>query len=105
MKFTFAAACLFSVTLANVDWMLADDEGKDSNNVSGTSNGEGAFTADWNVGSGQGVFADPEDGEGWEIRNTYYNGGAELSISKNDLYDQTIFEGSNGVVFNVGVAA
>jgi len=28
----------------------------------------------------------------------------ELSISKKDLYDETIFKGSNGVVFNVGVA-
>ena len=38
------------------------------------------------------------------ITDTLLNGGAMLSISKNDLYDETIFEGSNGVVFNVGVA-
>ena len=44
MKFTFAAASLLSVTLANVDWMLADDEGKDSDNVMGAGSGQDAFT-------------------------------------------------------------
>ena len=63
-----------------------------------------AFDNDWSVDKNQGVFVDPEDGEGWEIRNTFENGGAILSISKNDLSDKTIFEDSNGVVFNVGVA-
>jgi hypothetical protein len=42
--------------------------------------------------------ANQEDGEGWEFHNTY-NGGATLSISKNDLYDKTIFEGSHNVAF------
>ena len=104
MKFTFAAACLFSVTLANVDWMLADDEGKDSNNVSGNLSGEGAFNVDWNVGSGQGVFADPEDNQGWEIRNTYYWGGVELQIAKDDLVDPSILQGAEAISFDVGVA-
>ena len=106
MKFTFAAACLLGVTLADQEFALADDRGLDNNNVipADKSEDENGFKLDWNVGGGQGVFVDPEDGEGWEIRNTYYYGGAELSIYKQDLYDPTIFEGTSSVVFNVGVA-
>ena len=34
MKFTFAAACLLGVTLADWQYALADDSGLDSNNLS-----------------------------------------------------------------------
>lgn len=104
MKFTFAAASLLSVTLANVDWMLADDEGKDSDNVMGAGSGQDAFTDAWGVGSEQGVFLDPEDEEGWEIRNTYYWGGVELNISNTDLVDASILQGAEAISFDVGVA-
>ena len=70
MKFTFAAACLLGVTLADQEYALADDRGLDNNNVipADKSEDENGFKLDWNVGGGQGVFVDPEDGEGWEIQ-------------------------------------
>merc|ERR1719507_61795 len=111
MKFTFAAACLLGMTLAKRKFALADDSGLDHYNVTTADirDDENGFKSDWGVedkGYNNRIRVDLEDGEGWEILNTHingeYRGGASLSISKNDLYDETIFEGSNGVVFNVG---
>ena len=73
IKFAFAAACLLGVTLADQKFALADESGLDNNNLAtaSTRDDEDGFRDDWGVDDNQGVFADPEDGEGWEIRNTF----------------------------------
>ena len=107
MKFAFAAACLLGSTLAIRKFALADDSGLDHDNVTTADirDDENGFYSDWGVDEYERshVVVDREDGEGWMITDTLLNGGAKLSISKNDLYNDTIFEGSNGVVLNVGI--
>ena len=78
MTFTFAAACLFGVTLADQKFTLADESGLENDNVttSDIRDDQNGFESDWGVGEEQSVRADSEDGEGWEIQNTYKHGGA-----------------------------
>jgi hypothetical protein len=51
MKFTFAAACLLIVTLADQKFTLADDRGLDKNNVTTADIQDDiyGFISDWHV--------------------------------------------------------
>merc|ERR1719273_2719761 len=100
MKFAFAAACLLGVTLAKRKFVLADDSGFNHENIATADarDHEFSFESDWGVEDPKRKRVDNELGEGWEILN---DGFISFTVSKNDLYDETIFEGSNGVVINV----
>ena len=100
MKFTFAAACLLGVTLAKRKFVLADDSGFNHENIATADvrDHEFSFKSDSGVEDPKRKRVDNVFGEGWEILNS---GFINFDVSKNDLYDETIFEGSNGVVINV----
>lgn len=80
MKHVFAAACFLGAALAtdtNVEWILADDKGYVSENVSSDlEDGREKFMEEWGVDYRLEVNRDLKDNDGYEIENTYFTGGA-----------------------------
>ena len=88
------------------DFQLADDEGwtdEVAPDLGSNLVGADKFDRDWGVDPEQGIFADPEDSEGFEIRDTYERRDATLEISGERIYDMSILDGADSIVFEVGV--
>ena len=66
MKFTFAAACLLGVTLADQKFTLVDKFGVENDNVTTADirYDINVFKSDWYVDGGQGIYGVTEGGEG-----------------------------------------